>query len=110
MSRFQQIFPHSTQRLLFITDNYAHDKQLLEIGDELGQSLKAKYGFESFVNFPSQEHPHQNIADAISYFMKLLRGSLILMGMILILLTWLYPQIPDMGTMKSVGARHHTID
>lgn len=113
MKTFNRLFPQASNRLLIRTSIDPSDQQyLLETGHQIREKLAIQYGINAFANIPSQYHPHQNIADGLSYLMKLLGGSLGLMGlvfMVLILLTWLYPQIPDMGTMKSIGVSRSSI-
>ena len=110
---FKRHFPYATQRLLLSTNADVSDKKaLLGLGKEIQAEMKTQHGIPVSMHVPSQEHPHQNIADGISYLMKLLGGSLGLLGgvfLVLILLTWLYPQIPDMGILKSLGATHTSI-
>ncbi|MEM6768863.1 MAG: ABC transporter permease, partial [Bacteroidota bacterium] len=108
ISLFNQHFPQATHRWIFKTRINPSDKEgLLKLGNDIKKNWEEAYDLQASFNIPSQDHPHQNIADGIFYLMKLLGGSLGVLGgvfMILILLTWLYPQIPDIGTLKSLGA------
>lgn len=109
IDQFYAFFPNSRRTYLIrLGAETLENEQMLAIGEELSQSLKTAYGFESIVSISSQTHPHQNIADGLSYLMKFLGGNLSVVGwifMVLMLLTWLYPQIPDIGTMKSIGSQ-----
>lgn len=56
---------------------------------------------------PPGEHPHQNIVNGISFLQKSLGATLAMLGIILlslVLITWLYPQMVNVGIMKTVGA------
>ena len=56
---------------------------------------------------PPGEHPHQNIVNGVSFLQKSLGVTLAILGIILlslVLITWLYPQMVQVGIMKTVGA------
>jgi len=56
---------------------------------------------------PPGEHPHQNIVNGVSFLQKSLGVTLAILGIILlslVLITWLYPQMVNVGIMKTVGA------
>lgn len=81
--------------------------ELSIIGQEL-QSIASESGKEaSFIVPPPGEHPHQGIVDSIAFLQESFGAILSLLGAILlslILITWLYPQIPSIGIMKAVGS------
>lgn len=52
-------------------------------------------------------HPHQGIVEGISFLQQSFGVILFLLGVILlslILLTWLYPQLNDIGVLKAIGS------
>ncbi len=97
------------QRRLLIKTNVSSDKERLkEVGERL-KNLCAQHEAKVVgVNIPNPgEHIHQGIVDGIEFLQR--SGGLILamMGIILlslILLTWIFPQITDIGVMKAIGA------
>ncbi|MEL6852775.1 MAG: ABC transporter permease, partial [Bacteroidota bacterium] len=113
IARFRTYFPHASSRWLVRTELDPGDPaRLRALGQEVQADWMETYAEALRVSVASQEHPHQNIADGIFYLIKLLGSSLGMLGgifMVLILLTWLYPQIPDMGTLKSLGATRTSI-
>ncbi len=53
------------------------------------------------------KHPHQGIVDGISFLQKSFGTVLSMLGIVLlslILLTWIFPQLPHVGIMKALGA------
>jgi putative ABC transport system permease protein len=56
---------------------------------------------------PPGQHPHQGIVDGISFLQKSFGMILSMLGVVLlslIIITWLYPQIVNIGIMKAIGA------
>ncbi len=115
------VFAHSTslkllaphlkngQRRFLIETNVSSDRQLLEEVSERIKKIAKSEGSEvlSLVIPTPGEHIHQNIVDGISFLQKSMGGIISLMGIILlslILLTWVFPRISDLGIMKAIGA------
>jgi putative ABC transport system permease protein len=97
------------RRRLLIKSNVSDDRQMLQTVYErlvtiTEQSGGQMVGFE--IPEPG-EHIHQGIVDGISFLQKSGGGILSVMGIILlslILLTWIFPQVSDIGVMKAIGA------
>lgn len=76
------------------------------------QSLKAQiqqsgHAVSAVVFPPPGEHPHQNIVNGVAFLQNSFGITLSILGIILlslILITWLYPQMVNIGIMKTVGA------
>lgn len=70
------------------------------------QAKQAGVGADAVIP-PPGEHPHQGIVDGISFLQESFGIILSLLGAILlslILITWIYPQIVNIGIMKAIGA------
>jgi len=97
------------QRRFLIKTNISDDKQKLEaLSDRLSEIVKANGARVSGVTIPEPgEHMHQGIVDGIAFLQQSGGIVLALMGIILlslILLTWIFPQLSDIGVMKAIGA------
>lgn len=110
-SSIQKLEPYLKQgrRRLLIKTDVSSDSEALEDTAERLKKIAAEAG-SSIVgtNIPTPgEHIHQGIIDGIS-FLQISGGvTLSLMGIILmslILLTWIFPQLRDIGVMKALGA------
>jgi putative ABC transport system permease protein len=80
---------------------------LKEFGQELTKLAEGDGNSASVVVPPPGEHPHQNIVNGISFLQRSFGSILAALGVILlslILITWLYPQLPVIGIMKAMGA------
>lgn len=102
-------FLRKGQRRLLIKTNVSSDKEALEtLSDELKALTEQAGGRVVSTNIPIPgEHIHQGIVDGISFLQE--SGGIVLsvMGIILlslILLTWIFPQVADIGVMKAIGA------
>ena len=109
ISTIKDFLNPDSKRFLIKTHEKNPDREKLEtIVKELKTFIKEKNGnILSIANPPPGEHPHQNIVDGISVLQLSFGFILALLGVALlslILLTWLYPQIVDIGIMKSLGA------
>jgi putative ABC transport system permease protein len=106
---FNQYLPKDVHRYLFSVKNKNADGQQLKNISEVIRERVTSAGGE-VVNItipPPGEHPHQNIVDGVSLLQSTFGGILSLLGIILlslILLTWLYPQMTDIGIIKTMGA------
>ncbi|MDX1940208.1 MAG: FtsX-like permease family protein [Saprospiraceae bacterium] len=99
----------TSQRFLIkTTEKNLSGADLQMIGNELKTIVESNGGTLTSINIPPPgEHPHQNIVDGISFLQQTFGFVLSLLGVALlslILLTWLYPQIPQIGIMKAVGS------
>jgi putative ABC transport system permease protein len=92
------------QRRLLIETNVSADKKLLQDISGRLKAIAAQAGCRiQFVSIPLPgQHIHQNIVDGISFLQKSFGTILSVMGMIL--LTWIFPQVGDVGVMKALGA------
>lgn len=97
------------QRRLLVKTKVSDDKAALEaLAVEITKTVEAHGAEVSGITIPEPgEHIHQGIVDGISFLQQ--SGGLILalMGIVLlslILLTWVYPQLSDIGVMKAIGA------
>ncbi|MEP5612186.1 MAG: ABC transporter permease [Cyclobacteriaceae bacterium] len=104
-----QPFLEEGRRRLLIKTNCSSDKAALEAVSKRLEGLCRETGGEVIsVNIPTPgKHVHQGIVDGISFLQE--SGGVILsvMGIILlalILLTWIFPQVADIGVMKAIGA------
>lgn len=82
--------------------------RLQSIGNELKTIVEKNGGKLTSITIPPPgEHPHQNIVNGVAFLQQTFGFVLALLGVALlslILLTWLYPQLPQIGIMKAVGA------
>lgn len=102
------------QRLLIGTrDRGLSHEALQELGLELTETLTGMGGEVLSMSIPPPgEHPHQNIVDGVALLQQALGGILAVLGLvllILILLSWLYPQLNEIGIMKAIGASSRQI-
>lgn len=83
-------------------------QQLKDFSANVEKLIEGMGGKISSVVIPQPgEHPHQGIIDGVSYLQKRFGFVLALLGTVLLsltLLTWIYPQINQIGIMKSIGA------
>ena len=97
------------QRRLLIKTNVSSDKEALKsLSEELKMATNKAGGRIVSTNIPNPgEHIHQGIVDGISFLQESGGTVLSVMGIILlslILLTWIFPQVADIGVMKAIGA------
>lgn len=107
-------FLKAGQKRLLVETNNSFDKTALQGVAERLKVLVQQAGSQiTFVAIPEPgEHMHQNIVDGISFLQESMGLILAIMGMILlslILLTWIFPRISDIGVMKAIGASAHRI-
>ncbi|MEL6537943.1 MAG: ABC transporter permease [Bacteroidota bacterium] len=100
--------PDSVQRVLVKT-NAGPDKEAIEaVYEEVSSALEAHQIPVLGYSIPTPgEHMHQGIVDGIALLQRAGGTVLSAMGLILlslILLTWIYPQVADIGVMKAIGA------
>jgi putative ABC transport system permease protein len=105
-----KIEPYLTQgrRRLLIKTNVSTDRKLLEqVKDRLSITAEASGGRMVGIKIPNPgEHVHQGIVDGISFLQRSGGMVLSIMGITLlslILLTWIFPQVFDIGVMKALG-------
>ena len=109
ITTIHQYLNNSNRRYLIkLKQKKLKEEGIREIGKAL-TALVAQSGgtVTSLVIPPPGEHPHQNIVNGISFLLKGFGIILSLLGVILlslILITWLYPQMVNVGIMKTVGA------
>jgi len=103
-------FLNKSRRTLLIRlkDSEANATELKAIGKTLSEKIESNGGkVVGLIVPPPGEHPHQNIVDSLSFLQKsfgLILGGLGVILLSLILITWLYPQITNIGIMKAIGA------
>ncbi|MCR9252670.1 MAG: FtsX-like permease family protein [bacterium] len=100
--------PDSRRRLLIETNVSDDAEAIKQVYNSVKIAVEANGGTLVGYNIPTPgEHVHQGIVDGISFMQESGGAILSLMGIILlslILLTWIYPQISDVGVMKAIGA------
>jgi putative ABC transport system permease protein len=105
ISRFKT---SQSQRFLLTTkQKNLNENELRLIADDLVNIATKSNAKAVFTIPPPGEHPHQGIVDGISFLQKSFGVILSLLGVILlslIIITWLYPQIVNIGIMKAIGA------
>lgn len=82
-------------------------EQLQLVANELKTTVEATGASCAVTVPPPGEHPHQGIVDGIAFLQWIFGGVVSLLGLILlslIVVTWLYPQITQVGVMKAMGA------
>lgn len=97
------------RRRLLIKTNVSTDRLLIQDVYERLATITEQYGSRmAGVVIPTPgEHIHQGIVDGTSFLQKSGGGILSVMGIILlslILVTWVFPQVSDIGVMKAIGA------
>ena len=93
--------------LIRVKEKGLKEEALRNIAKELTQTVNQTARVTGMVIPPPGEHPHQNIVNGISFLLKSFGVVLSVLGVTLlslILITWLYPQIVNVGIMKTVGA------
>lgn len=107
------LLPNAHKRLLIRTSVSSDRQALQEVAGRLKVIISDAGAQLSVVNIPVPgRHIHQNIVDGISSLQKGSGIILALMGITLlslILLTWLFPRISDVGVMKAIGASSRRI-
>lgn len=107
-------FLNENERRFLIKTNAGTDKsEILKISKSLEKDIAEAGGKVIAISIPEPgKHMHQNIVDGVSFLQRNLGIIVALMGIVLlslILLTWLFPQIADIGTMKAIGAPTNAI-
>jgi len=97
------------RRRLLIKTNVSSDRGLLqEVYERLKTITEQSGGRIAGVVIPAPgKHIHQGIVDGIAFLQESGGTILSVMGIILlslILLTWIFPQVSDIGVMKAIGA------
>jgi len=97
------------RRRLLIETNVSSDmKELQETSERLKSIAEQEGSRVVYVSIPTPgQHIHQNIVDGVSFLQQSMGTILAVMGIILlslILLTWIFPQVRQMGVMKAIGA------
>ena len=111
-----KVEPYLTKdrRRLLIKTNVSSDRGEIEaVYEKLKTIAKQSGGSIIGVDIPVPgEHIHQGIVDGISFLQRSGGTILSIMGIILlslILLTWIFPQVGDIGIMKAIGSSTKTI-
>lgn len=109
IAAFKERLNPTTQRFLIKTkERQPTGAKLQVIGNELKAIIEQNNGKLIAISIPPPgEHPHQNIVNGIAFLQQTFGFVLALLGVALlslILLTWLFPQLPQIGIMKAVGA------
>jgi putative ABC transport system permease protein len=102
-----QLRPTQKRYLIKVKTAGLNTLELTLVGQQLAEMARAEGTVATFVVPPPGEHPHQGIVDGISFLQMSFGSILALLGIILlslILITWLYPQITNVGIMKAIGA------
>lgn len=94
--------------LIRLKKPYREGEAIRDIYESLKALIQQSGHTVSSVVFPPPgEHPHQNIVNGVSFLQKSLGITLAILGIILlslVLITWLYPQMVNVGIIKTVGA------
>jgi putative ABC transport system permease protein len=94
--------------LVKTTDKRPTGARLQAVADTLKTLIAQNGGALTAVAIPPPgEHPHQNIVNGVAFLQKTSGFVLCLLGVALlslVLLSWLYPQIPQIGILKAVGS------
>lgn len=100
--------PPGRRRLLIETSVPKAMPELQAVGEQIRSVIEANGSKLVLLNIPAPgEHMHQNIVDGVAFLQRSSGLVLALMGTILlslILLTWVLPQVSDIGVMKALGA------
>ena len=111
VSSIEMIAPYlkpGRRRFLIETDQSSDRQAIQEVADRLSQLTEQQGAQVVYVNIPVPgEHMHQNIVDGISFLQKSSGGVISIMGVVLLslmLLTWIFPQLMEVGIMKALGA------
>jgi len=104
----ESFIPVNRKRILLKT-TVSDDKEALEqLFEELKQVINSNEAKIVSYTIPEPgKHIHQGVVDGIAFLQEGGGISLAIMGTILlslILLTWIFPQITEIGVMKSLGA------
>ncbi|MBI2729939.1 MAG: ABC transporter permease [Sphingobacteriales bacterium] len=108
LSSLKGVINDSVQHwLITIKEKGLKEEALRVIAKELSQAINQTAKVSGYLVPPPGEHPHQNIVNGISFLLKSFGAVLSVLGVTLlslILITWLYPQMVNVGIMKTVGA------
>lgn len=109
LDAMDSLLPSGKARYLIKVKNRDVTKASLEYESNVLTALIEKHGGTvTEVSIPDPgEHMHQPIIDGISFLQKSFGVILVVLGITLlslILLTWLYPQLIQVGIMKALGA------
>jgi putative ABC transport system permease protein len=108
IANIEKFWTKTTHRFIVkLQPNGLKEPEIRLIGNDLMRLAEQNGSSASIAIPPPGEHPHQGIVDGISFLQKSFGTILSLLGTILlslILITWLYPQITNIGIMKAVGA------
>ncbi len=108
-------FQDSSARRILIKTTLRNPRQtdLIAAGDSISKRLEAAGARIRNITIPQYgEHPHQGVVDGIAYLQRCFGAAFSLIGIILlslILLTWVFPMLPQVGIMKAVGASTRAI-
>jgi putative ABC transport system permease protein len=109
ISELDSLLTHGKVRLLIKTKNTDATREAYQaVADKISALAQSQGATVTEVVIPNPgEHMHQPIIDGIAFLQKSFGGILALLGITLlslILLTWLLPQLIQVGIMKAIGA------
>lgn len=108
LSTLNRIVTDSIQQwLITAKEKSLSEEELRNFAKDLSQTINQTAKVVGMSIPPPGEHPHQNIVNGVSFLLKSFGLVLSILGVTLlslILITWLYPQMANVGIMKTVGA------
>ena len=109
IAELDTLLPAGKARILIETKNTEATREAYQdIADKIGVLVKSQGARVTEVVIPNPgEHMHQPIIDGIGFLQKSFGAILAILGVTLlslILLTWLLPQLVQVGIMKAIGA------
>lgn len=114
LASLDSLLKESTARLIVrVVESERNYTSIKKIADDLSVTLAQRGSsvLEMEIREPGK-HIHQPIIDGVAFLQISFGSVLLFLGITLfamILLTWLIPQIPDIGIMKSLGATQQEI-
>lgn len=104
----------ANQRLLVKTNlESPSQKELKAVAEAVTHKIQQGGSAVSSLVIPEWgKHPHQAIVDGIAFLQKSFGAVFSLLGIVLlslVLLTWIFPQLPHVGIMKAIGASTRSI-
>lgn len=114
MSTYQELDLNSEEAtyLLRVTADYPSLQELERLENQIRGIAGATSARVSIEIPPLNEHPHQNVVDAVAVLQLGLGVILVLLGVTLlslILLLWMLPQVREVALMKAIGASTEAI-
>ncbi|MBX2877350.1 MAG: ABC transporter permease [Saprospiraceae bacterium] len=109
LSTYRSLRPDRGQAnyLLSVKDDAPSLSALVQLEQQIQAKVAGDGGTISIEILPLDEHPHQNVVDAVSVLQLGLGVILTILGITLlslILLLWMLPQVREVALMKAIGA------